>query len=55
MINIIKKIFCNHDDELVEKVEEYSCIRGTQTYLRCKKCGRIKKHIFVEYEGLGYK
>ena len=55
MIRFFKRLFCNHEDEIVRKVELFSALNGEQTYKRCKKCGRIKEHIFMEYEGNGYK
>lgn len=55
MLKVIKRVFCKHDYELVEKVGAFSCISGTQTYKRCKKCGKIKKWIYIEYEGMGWK
>ena len=51
----LKRLFCRHEDELVKKVEPFACISGVQTYKRCKKCGRIKEHIFMQYEGMGWK
>ena len=55
MFNIVKRIFCKHDDEIVRKIKPFYNLRGEQTYKRCKKCGRIKEHIFMEYEGNGWK
>lgn len=54
-MGLLKRIFCKHDDEIVREVKQYYCLRGDQTYLRCKKCGRIKEWIFMEHEGNGYK
>ncbi len=59
MIRLIKRLFCRHDDEVVKKVDPsgFQVLSGDQLYLRCKKCGRVKKFIFAEYndDGTGYK
>ena len=52
---LIKRVFCQHKWEVVRLNERFAPLNGFQTYLRCEKCGKMKKHIFVEYEGGGYK
>lgn len=57
MLKWIKRLFCRHEWKVCRKVNlhGFSCISGEQLYKRCTKCGKVKKHIFVEYEGMGYK
>ena len=54
-MGIIKKLFCRHDWEICRKVERFAFISGEQLYRRCKKCGKVKKFIYREFEGYGYK
>ncbi len=53
----IKRLFCRHEWQVCRKVNlhGFSCISGEQLYKRCTKCGKVKKHIFVVYEWMGYK
>lgn len=56
IIACIKRIFCRHDWEICRDVgERFVCISGEQLYKRCRKCGKAKKWIYREYEGMGYK
>ena len=54
-MEFFKKLFCKHDWEICQKIEQFTCINGEQLYIRCKKCGKIEKYIYREYEGNGYK
>ena len=54
-MNILTRLFCRHEWEVCRKVELFSCISGEQLYKRCKKCGKVKKWIFREFEGSGYR
>lgn len=50
---LFKRLFCKHKDELCEKIDTstpFRPISGRQTYLRCVKCGRVKKHRFMTWE-----
>lgn len=51
----IKQIFCKHDWEIGTLSSKYCNLRGEQLWRRCKKCGKMQKWIFREYEGGGYK
>lgn len=51
----IKRLFCKHQWDICRKNEPFACISGEQLYRRCKKCGKVEKHIFRVYEGCGYK
>lgn len=62
MIVWIKRLLCRHNweaqkniREISWKAEKFGLISGTQLYKACTKCGKVKKWIFVEYEGGGYK
>ena len=55
MGNWFKKLFCRHQWEVCRKWEPFACIRGEQLYKQCTRCGKVKKWIFHEYEGGGYK
>ena len=57
MLKWIKRLFCRHEWKFCRKVNlhGFSCISGVQLYKLCTKCGKVKEHIFVEYEGMGYK
>lgn len=54
---MLKKIICRHKWEVCRKVNPhgFSCISSEQLYKRCTKCGKVKKYIWGEYEGMGYK
>lgn len=54
-MGFFKKLFCKHDWEIRRKVERFTCISGEQLYRRCKKCGKVGKYIYREYEGSGYR
>lgn len=51
----IYQLFCKHEYQICRRKEEYQSLRGEQLYKVCWKCGKIKKYIFREYEGMGYK
>ena len=51
----IRQIFCKHDYEICRKVEEFHSLNGEQLYKVCKKCGKVEKYIYREFEGMGYK
>ncbi len=51
----LKRLFCQHEWEVCIKVEPFACISGEQLYKRCKKCGKVKKWIYRQFEGEGYK
>lgn len=55
MMRFIKRLFCRHEWEICRKVGGYCCISGEQLYMRCKKCGKVEKYIYREYEGNGYR
>ena len=55
MKEIHKRLFCRHVWYLVLSNEIFSCIGGEQLYKRCGKCGKVKKWIYRQYEGSGYK
>ena len=57
IIKIIKQHLCRHDWGIgrMGSVYGFESLRGEQLYRRCKKCGKIEKWIYREYEGLGYK
>ena len=44
---------CNHDWEIYRKQEKFVSISGEQLYRRCKKCGKIEKYIYREFEENG--
>lgn len=54
-MGFFRKLFCIHDWEICRKVERFTCISGEQLYRRCKKCGKVEKYIYREYEGSGYR
>lgn len=54
-VKFIKRLFCKHHWETCRKNEPFTCISGEQLYKRCTKCGKVKKWIFREFEGGGYK
>lgn len=49
------QMFCKHDYKIVRKYSLYQCNSGEQLYKQCKKCGKVSKWVFREYEGNGYK
>lgn len=53
----LRQMLCRHKWEICRKVNEFgfASISGEQLYKRCPKCGKVKEHIFREYEGMGYK
>lgn len=51
----IKRLFCHHEWEICRKNEPFQCISGEWLYKCCTKCGKVKKWIFRQYEGGGYK
>lgn len=55
MFKRLKSMFCKHDWEIVMKNELFFSLRGRQLYKRCNKCGKVKKWIYLEHEGAGYK
>lgn len=54
-MNFFKRLFCKHDWEIVRKESAFFALGGIQLYKRCKKCGKVVEHIYLEYEGNGYK
>lgn len=54
-MNWLKRLFCRHEWEICRKVGPFACISGEQLYKRCPKCRKVKKWIFRQYEGGGYK
>lgn len=56
-MKIIKRLFCRHEWEVCRNVNPmlFACISGEQLYKRCTKCGKIKKWIYREFEGSGYR
>ena len=54
-MGFLKRLFCRHQWAICQKRERYACIGGEQLYIRCRKCGKVKKWIFRAYEGGGYK
>ena len=54
-MGFLKRLFCRHQWAICRKRERYACIGGEQLYIRCRKCGKVKKWIFRAYEGGGYK
>ncbi len=56
MLKRIKQLFCKHEYEIcTNSLHRYYSLKGVQLYRVCKKCGRIEKYIYLEYEGNGYK
>lgn len=56
MLSIIERLFCRHEWEVGRIIGGgYYCISGEQLYKRCKKCGKLKKYIYREFEGNGYR
>ena len=51
----IKELFCKHDYQICRRISIYQSLRGEQLYKVCQKCGKVKKYIYREYEGFGYK
>lgn len=54
-MKFIRKLFCKHDYYVCRKIGTYCSLTGEQLYCVCRKCGKIKPYIYVEYEGNGYK
>ena len=52
---IIKQLICKHEWDICRKSEPFFSIGGEQLYKVCKKCGKVEKYIYIEYEGMGYK
>lgn len=46
----LKQLFCKHNFEWCEKVEEFHCISGQTQYLVCRKCGKVKDTVFIKYD-----
>lgn len=56
MLNWLRRIFCRHSWQICRKVSGgFAIISGEQLYKRCSKCGKVKKWIYVEYEGDGFR
>lgn len=56
IIKSLRQRFCKHEWELCrEGAAPFLCISGEQIYRRCRKCGKVEKAFFREYEGGGYK
>lgn len=53
----LKQLFCKHEysEYLKNSNSPFHCIRGETVYIVCKKCGKVKRSYFREYEGMGYK
>lgn len=53
-MKILKRLFCKHDYELVKEKNKYESLAGDMLYLRCKKCGKIKKYGYYTTEEQQY-
>ena len=53
-MKILKRLFCKHDNELVKEKNKYESLAGDMLYLRCKKCGKIKKYGYYTTEEQQY-
>lgn len=53
----LKQLFCKHEysEYLKNSNSPFHCISGETVYIVCKKCGKVKRSYFREYEGMGYK
>lgn len=51
----IKQLFCKHDYEVCRRIDTYASLRGEWLYQVCRKCGKVKKYMYLEFEGNGYK
>ncbi len=54
-MHILKHLFCRHEWDVCRKREPFAYISGEQLYKRCTKCGKVKKWIYRQFEGSGYK
>lgn len=56
MLRLVRRILCRHSWQVCTKVRDgFAIISGEQLYKRCTKCGKIKKWIYAEFEGGGYR
>ena len=56
MKKTLKRLFCRHEYDICRDITSpYYSLRGEQLYRVCRKCGKVKKYIYVEFEGNGYK
>ena len=55
-MRFVRRLFCRQEWEVCRRIEPgFACISGEQLYRRCVKCGKVKKWIYREYEGSGYR
>lgn len=52
--NFIKRLFCKHKYQYYVD-NNVLLMSGETRYYICKKCGKYKHSIFLEYEGMGFK
>ena len=56
MLKKLKQLFCKHEYDICRDVSSPFCsLRGERLYQVCRKCSKVMKYIYVEYEGNGYK
>lgn len=53
--SFLKQLFCRHDFEICRQSGPFFSLGGEQLYKVCKRCGKVEKYIYREYEGMGYK
>lgn len=44
-----KKLFCKHEYKWQKRISIFTPLNGHEEYLRCPKCGKIKKSRWCEY------